>query len=379
VTTPLDRLRDPESGLSPFGRIELRVATTRVAAVPSKPLIRLDRSSVWRLLSDRVMRVLLVAGLFATACAAEPDDDSYDFADGKSDGIGGIAYGALAQAKVMPSFNKTVTGLSVMTATVMPPDAKAIRKQIAETRDYVDLFVYAYSDKHGDAWLGIRDELDAGYETIGAFKDLFDRQGITDPAMAVYDPAELAATRDAALAWTTDFRSHITVDKAYLSTPSQAKLYSRDRSDLSQFFWGATKLEPSLSNSGLKNMAKLTRDLLDKASGDYDAVLDLREIYKPSNQEKFHDFRKRIRSISRMPGYFPEIVDTSHAIGDELPILTDGVDRYGTLNDKITRYAHDPSKDLADEITADWKALRDWQKQNHFDDVLAELHDAIRK
>jgi hypothetical protein len=103
----------------------------------------------------------------------------------------------------------------------------------------------------------------------------------------------------------------------------------------------------------------------------------VREIHKPSNQEKFHDFRKRVRSISRMPGYFPEIL--AHPITDELAIVTDAVDRYGTLNDKITRYANDPSHDLADEIAADWKALRDWQKQNHFDDVLAAVRDAIRK
>jgi hypothetical protein len=331
-----------------------------------------------RSLTSFVTVSLLTLGI--GACTASSDgDDGWDFADGKSDGAGAISYGALAAAKVPPSFDKVVTGLAVIDGNVMPPEPKAVRKQIAEVRDYIDLFAYAYTTKHGDPWADIRDDLDTGYETIGAFKDLFDRQGIADPAMAVYDPAELAARRAEVIAWTTPFLAVASDDRAYLAAPSQTKLYVRDHDHLSQFFWGATKLEPSTSRSGLKNMAKLTRELLSLASGDYGNVLDLRDIHKPANQVKFHDFRKRIRSIARMPGYFPAIVETDADITAEMAVIADAVDRYGTLNDLITRYAHDPSGDLKDQIASDWKDLRDWQKQNDFGTVLDTVHDAIRK
>lgn len=326
------------------------------------------------------MRSLIVASLLFTACATPgSDDDGWDFADGKADGAGSVSYGALALAKVAPSFDKSATGLVVITANVMPPDVKAVRKQLAETRDYVDLFVYAYSDKHDDPWAALRDELDAGYETLGSFKDLYDRQGVTDPAMAHYDAAELARLRKDVRDWYAELTANKTADRAYLAAPSQSKLYERDRDDLSQFFWGATKLEPSLAKSGLKNMAKLTRDLLEHAGDDYPKVLELRDLHKPENQEHFHDFRKRIRSAARMPGYFPTIVEEGTDLTAELAIIADAVDRYGALNDLITRYAHDPGGDLKDQIASDWKELRDWQKANDLDEVLDTIHDAIRK
>ncbi len=307
-------------------------------------------------------------------------DDTWDFADGKSDGGGAISYGALARAKMSPALSQVITGLMVIDADVRPEEPKAVRKQIAELRDQVDLFVYAYSTKNGDPWMAIRDDLDTGYETIGAFKDLFDRQGIDDPTMAVYDPAEVAARRAEVVAWTTAFLDpdHLASDRDYLSSPSENKLHDRSRKDLSPFFWGATKIEPSLSRSGLKNMAKLTRELLSLAIDDYDHVLDLRDIHKEANQVKFHDFRKRIRSIARMPGYFEAIVESGRDLTDPMAVIADAVDRYGNLNDLIGRYAHDPSDHLKGEIADDWKALRKWQEENHLDKVLDTVHDAIR-
>jgi hypothetical protein len=126
-------------------------------------------------------------------------------------------------------------------------------------------------------------------------------------------------------------------------------------------------------------MARLTRDLLELAEGDYDDVLAIRKLHLADNQEPFHDFRKRIRSVGRMPGYFPKIMDPDDDVTEQLAVLTDAVDRYGEINDLITRYAADPDGDLADQIAGDWKALREWQATIELDEVVDDIHDAVRK
>jgi hypothetical protein len=327
-----------------------------------------------------IFGLVFVTSVALIGCSQGDGDDGWDFADGKGDGAGSISYGALAIAQVPTALTPVVQGLAVVDDDVMPPEVKDVRKKVAALRDQIDLFVYAYSDKHGDQWQDIRDELDTGYETLGGFKDLFDRQGVVDPADAVYDQDELEARRAEAVEWTTAFldADHQADLRAYLSAPSQSKLYTRDRDDMSPYFWGATKIEPSLTRSGYKNMAKLTRELLELALDDYADVLDLRDIHKPSNQEKFHAFRKRIRSIARMPGYFPRIVEDGVDLTDALAVVAEAVDLYGALNDKISRYAADPDGDLEDEIRDDWRTLREWQRDHDFDRVLDDIHDAIR-
>ncbi|MDX2093810.1 MAG: hypothetical protein SFX73_38600 [Kofleriaceae bacterium] len=324
-------------------------------------------------------RAVFVTVSLLTGCSTLPEDDSWSFTDGKGDGDGALSYGALALSKVPTSFDTTIAGLAVIDADVMPHEPKAVRKQLAELRDYLDLFAYAYPTSHGDPWKDIREELDDGYETIGEFKDMFDRQGVTDPRQAVYDPTELADKRAPVVAWTAELLAQRVDVRLYLAKPSPSNMHERDRDDLSQFFWGATKIEPSKSRSGLKNMAKLTRELLDLALEDYDTVLDVRDIHKVENQEVFHDFRKRIRSIGRMPGYFPAIMDPDDDVTEQLALLTEAVTKYGEINDLITKYAHEPDGDLKEEIADEWKALRDWQREHDFDNVLDDLHDAVRR
>jgi hypothetical protein len=176
-----------------------------------------------------------ISFLLGVGCATGPldDDDGWDFADGKSDSGSAISYGALAQVTVPPAFDAAVTGLAVVDADVMPHEVKAVRKQLAALRDQLDLFAYAYTTKNGDRWDDIRDDLDDGYETLGAFKDLFDRQGVVDPRDADYDPAELAELRAEVVAWTSAFRSRRASYRSYLAAPSQTRLYDRDRDDLS--------------------------------------------------------------------------------------------------------------------------------------------------
>jgi hypothetical protein len=325
------------------------------------------------------MRALFSCVVLAAACSdvVTDDDGGWDFSDGKSDGTA-ISYAALAAAKLTPAFDTSLAGLSVVDGDVMPHEPKVVRKQLAELRDHLDLFAYAYTTKHGDLWRTIRKDVDEGYETIGAFKDLFDLQGLEDPALATYEPGELAERRDAVIAWTDAYRASATAYRAHLAVPS-SKMFDRDRDDLSPYFWAATDLEPSSSKSGLKNIALLARELADLAKADYDEVLDVRDLHLEKNQEAFHAFRKRVRGLARLPGYFTGIVKTGSDLTATLVTIADGVERYGALNDKLTAYFHDPSNARKKEIAADWKALRDWQKVVDFGEVIDDLHDAIRK
>lgn len=230
-----------------------------------------------------------------------------------------------------------------------------------------------------DVWQEIRKDVDEGYETIGAFKDMFDRQGVEDPAQATYDEDELEEHRAATIAWVTSFRASAKTYETFLAAPSPSKMHDRDRDDLSPYFWAATDLEPKSSKSGLKNIAVLARELVELARADYEAVLEVRDLHEEKNQEVFHAFRKRVRGLARLPGYFAGIVKSGSDLTETLATIAEGVDRYGALNDKLTSYFHDESRALREEIAADWKALRAWQKEVDFDEVLDSFHDAIRK
>ncbi|MEZ4367437.1 MAG: hypothetical protein R2939_14355 [Kofleriaceae bacterium] len=325
---------------------------------------------------------------FAAGCTTAAEvDDAWDVVDGKGDGGRALAYGELARTKVGPALARVIEGLAVIDDDVRPDEPKAVRKQLAELRDYVDLFAYAYSTKHGDPWRELRDQLDDGYELIGAFKDLFDRQGVEDPAAARYDEDEVDERRAPVVAWTEAFLDADAREaaEAYLGAPSTTKLYPRDRDDLSPYFWAGAELEPKLSRSGLKNLGRLSRALLELAEDDYDEVLDLRDLHEEDNQEVFHSFRKRIRGQVRAVAYFPELVDPEADVAAQLATLTELVDRYGAVNDLIARYAaaherddDDLEDELEDEIRDAWRELRTWQRDADIDDVLDDVHDALR-
>src|SRR5262245_36539599 len=125
------------------------------------------------------MRLTFLALVFAsagTACAgsaADDPDDGWDVLDGaKADDPSGSSYGALAAERTPKAFSTMNMSLGGFGAETLPHDAKLLRKQIGEARDYVDLFSFAYSKSGpGDPWKDLRAELDEGYEKVGAFKD----------------------------------------------------------------------------------------------------------------------------------------------------------------------------------------------------------------
>jgi len=320
------------------------------------------------------------------------EDDGWDQLDvGKGDGPGTSTYGALALLRVPPELGKTDDAVAPFDDDIMPHEAKAMRKQIGTMRDMVDLFAFAYPrGKHRDRWVEIRDELDDGYETIGSFKDLFDVQNVEDPADAVYDDDELNERRDAALAWVVEFHDdeHQLELANYLGAPKLHELQDRPNDDMPRFYWREADLEPDEDLSGLKNMARLQRELIAKARGDLEDTKKLDDLTDEDEAVSFHDFRKRIRSIAKMAGYFPEITKTSEVdhSAELVAVVTEAVDRYGALNDRIVAWqrAHEADDDdreheIQQEIVDGWADLRAWQKSVDLDEVLDDLRATVRK
>ncbi len=343
----------------------------------------------------KTLLVTLTTLLCLTACAPEGsalDEGSWDLLDaGKADGVGSSTYGALARLSVPRELEAMRAAMVVLDDDVLPHEAKAFRKQIGRLRDHVDMFAFAYKPgKHRDAWKEIRDELDVGYESVGHFKDLFDVQDVIDPAQAEYDLDEVADQRDEVLTWAAGFGepAHAAEVDAYLAAPSIDKLYDRPKADQARFYWREAGIEPDHDLSGLKNIARLQRALIDEARDDLAETPEIGKLTKEEHAIAFHDFRKRIRSIEKITTYFPEITRPKDAeeAAALLPTVVEAVDRYGALNDRIGAYLRakdgdddDRADDIADDIADGWDELLAWQEDVDLDEVLDDLRATVRK
>lgn len=329
-----------------------------------------------------------MALVLLSACApAEPAWSPAD--EGKADSPGPGSFGALAASTVGPAFTALGEALPAeLSTTTLPHQAKLIRKQIGMVRDYVDLFSYAYPGTEDyDPWAELRDELDRGYELVGAYKDLYDAQRVDDPADASYDPEEVEELRAQVLEWRDAIviPDRLAFFRHYLSTAPTGSLYARDSDDLPRFYWREARIEPKKSLTGLANIARLERALLEEAADDLEETASIDELTKGDNDVAFHDFRKRLRSALKLTVYFPEIVDDDEDPSAARAILEEAVDRYGDLNDTLLaleraqdRDDDDDAEALTDEIEASWSVLKVWQHDAAVDDAIDDLRKAIR-
>jgi hypothetical protein len=298
----------------------------------------------------------------------------------------GLSYGEVARDVVPRVFDDLVANLDALGPNTPPPDVRDLRYKVAQLRDLVDIFAFAYpKDGKDDPYARLREQLNEGYEKLGAFKDLFDAQGVTDPKDAKYDPKQLKKLREAALEWQKEFRDpkNLADIRDYLESAKKNKLTDRDSGDLGRFFWNEAGIEPNPDLTGLENLARLERKLLDTASNDLDQVTELRKIHKGDALSEFHDFRKQLRVATKIGAYFPQIFEAGDPQSN-LALLIDAVDRFGAVHDKIVAYdiakehGDDEKADaLIDEIAADWKDLRRWQADQGIGDAILERRKAL--
>lgn len=300
--------------------------------------------------------------------------------------LDGLSYGEIAALAVPRAFDEVVRLLPVLGPDTKPSDVQALRYAVAETRDLVDVFAFAYpKDGDADEWKKIRDDLDEGYEALGHFKDLWDTQGLADPSKAVYDAKKVKALRGAVLEWAKGFRKpkRLAESRDYLASPKKKKLTARGKGELSSNFWGGSGVEPDEKLSGLENVARLERALFENANELMDETADLRRLHKDDVHEAFHDFRKRLRAATKVAGYLPQLFEAGDP-KDHLPLLVQAADKYGDVNDKIIAYElarergdEDRADALVDEIAKSWKSVRSWQRDVGLSDVLKERSHAL--
>jgi len=250
------------------------------------------------------------------------------------------SYGQLAKQMLDVEFTKLAGELSMLNQNTLPEQTKELRKKIGAVRQMVDVFAYAYEPSGDpDAFLALRDELDVGYEVMGAFKDLFDGQvanGV-DPANVTYEPKELKKSREKMLAWSKHFLKpkRLSRHQNFLSSPILDGTADRKSSSLSRFYWGGVDIKPKASHSGKKTISRLVSAQLKESRKLYKDIVDIKDLSKYKDEEAFHDFRKRIRACLQIIGGFDLEVEPDFA---PVLVLTDLVSRYGAINDLLISY-----------------------------------------
>ena len=147
--------------------------------------------------------------------------------------------------------------------------------------------------------------------------------------------------------------------------------------------WGGVEAVPVNYKSGLNNLGSLIFDLTMLAEADYVHVRELNSLLDHDDEETFHDFRKRIRSVLKILGDFPQI--NANSTSDEVVnTLTTMVDLFGDLNDRLISYHKAEREDkekkmkkIGKEVNKGLKNLLEWTEENNIVNALSELRNSI--
>ncbi|MEZ6187952.1 MAG: hypothetical protein R3F62_23455 [Planctomycetota bacterium] len=297
--------------------------------------------------------------------------------------LDGRTYGEIAEALIVPAYDRLNTNLAGFDENTLPHEAKDLRKELGRLRDFLDIFAYAFPHVGGfDPWEDLRRSLDRGYERMGAFKDLYDAQGLEDPALATYVPQEVAELRREVLEWLADYRdpARNTFFRVYLQSASRTRIHKRSKDDLSDIYWGGTTIHPHRDDRGLETLARLEHALLDRAREDLDGFEHLKDLTKGSQEEVFHSFRKALRGTLNVAGYVPHILEGGGRTRELVALLEEAVDRMGDLNDTLVAYHLAEARDdeerveeLEEQIEDAWDDLVDWVEDEDLDDALEDF------
>jgi len=220
----------------------------------------------------------------------------------------------------------------------MPTDVKTLRKALLYCRDMLDIFVYAYPNetqvgtKVKDVWVQIRGDYNDGYTTIGDFQDLA-HSGVN------YTKKQLEKLRDACLQWKSGFQQNqLKYDyDVYVQKISTSELFYRDPSELSAFYWQYVDVYPEFGLSGVQNIARLENGLLQIADDNYTQLIELGEPWQDDQHQFMHDYRKLIRSITTIYGYF-NVFNNVACVTSTMQTFNTMYDDLGNINDEVTAY-----------------------------------------
>jgi hypothetical protein len=299
--------------------------------------------------------------------------------------LAGLTYGELAALSLPPLFEDVRRSLDTVGPRTAPPDVRDLRRCLGYVRDFVDVFAFAYPLDEDDTWREIRDDLDEGYATMGAFKDLFDAQGIEDPKAARYDRRQLAERREAMLDWLDHFRKPKLIARYadYLAHPKKHRLEHRD---LAKLYWREAGIEPKEELSGVENIARLERRLLGLAREELAETEHLRDIARPKTAPAFHSFRKNLRCTYKLGAFFPQIFEPGADAAPLVAFVTDVTDRYGEVVDRIgagelalERGDERAASSIQKEVERSWTSLRAWTHEKDVDGALERLREMVER
>jgi len=327
-----------------------------------------------------------------------------------------LSYGELAELKIRSLFEAVSDDLEKIDDETLPHEAKAVRKDLAKLREMFDVFVFAFpADRkdegflhgkgHGgeeDPWVTTRKTLDEGYEIIGHFKDLFDAQGLTivseeTPVELIkdgdvraseirYDDKLSRRQRKEVLEWLADFSSDdFQADvNALIRGIKHDTFVSHSRKELSKFSWGGVNARPKEKETGFETLRRLVGAHAHEAKNELSSLLDIKNPADSEKQEiEFHNYRKRLRSLARIPEMFSGLVPEPEIVAD-LNAVRKRVDDFGAIEDQIVamrlaieKRQNGKAKRIARDVDKEWDNLHDDLRQSDFKVTLERIAEFL--
>lgn len=296
---------------------------------------------------------------------------------------GGKSYPELAKISNKIFFRHIVERLDDISKDSYPHDVKCLRKEIGYMKILVDIFMYAYDPgKSSDKILKLRREFDYGYEVFGDFKDEFDRDPEISDLLSPYKisrckfspPGRLLKSlynskvvkqkRLKIISWSKSIVDRQKQIEKTLDRVSLKKLAKRKKSKLSRLYWGGVDFQPQLGVGGLVNIKALQKGIVSVAVTEYESLFSLESIVEHGNEQRFHDFRKRARSVLRIDLLYPCTKNELQGTVILLSELDVFIKELGKINDLFLTYHsidkndYQTKQNIENRINNEWHSLR---------------------
>lgn len=260
--------------------------------------------------------------------------------------------------KAAPDALQTYASIVYDEARKLPPNASPaqvkaspLRKRLLDLRLMLDFNAFLYAPERMGP---MRDQVDAAYEAIGVFKDLFDQSELTGEPI---DPAEEAA-RAAAMKDSLEWLRNADRRAAFLQflRSPDGTVLDLERKDQPRL-WKVADVTPNGDQSALAIVALVGGNGLTNL---LNQGLLVDDILDAEQEAKFHDVRKALRSILVLVDMFPTAEDV---VGDQREPLATLVEAYGEVNDASIAYHEALATDRdvrerRDELVKEYKKAR---------------------
>ncbi|MBI2601456.1 MAG: hypothetical protein HYW48_00220 [Deltaproteobacteria bacterium] len=310
-------------------------------------------------------------------------------------------YGDLAAVLIPPGIDALTEELAILTPSILPHETKDLRKSVGRLRALLDLFSFAYPRYDvSDPWAKARSLLGAGYDVLGNFKDVFDRQGkaAEDMTPEDYREDEVKRLRFQVLIWKERYLHFYSQEKVrtYFQNPLRHSTEYRPLKRRPKYYWRLINFAPRVDQNAREVFLKMSTAILCNAILKFPLLWDINHLRKEEERKQLHDFRKQMRNIVKLPTYIPElgILDEEQMKEPSFKTLQDLVRRFGSLNDKVMSLAQVQTASEAEtpeeqaarlnrleilehEISQGWESLKHWLWENKIPQNIQKMIQAL--